>query len=128
MKNLQLQASFVAACRSGSLEEIRRLRNSGADPCHADSQGFLPCVEAAFQGHHEVVSQLLAWGCDPTQATRHTGDTATHVAAAGNFEDVLTCLLDHGADLEKKNVRGNTPLHCAAGEGKAAAVTVCHLA
>lgn len=42
------------------------------------------------------------------------GDTALHMAAAGNRVDILRMLLDAGADVDAANRRGAQPLHYAA--------------
>ena len=57
---------------------------------------------------------------DPAQATSIDDRNCTplHFAADGGHLAVVTFLLDHGADLESRDVDGDTPLHWAAVAGK----------
>jgi ankyrin repeat protein len=43
---------------------------------------------------------------DPNKA----GDTPLHVAASSDFTSIIQLLVDHGANLNAKNEKGQTPL------------------
>lgn len=45
------------------------------------------------------------------------GNTALHYASCGGYEDVISVLLEHSADLEHQNENGHTPLMEAASGG-----------
>ncbi len=47
-----------------------------------------------------------------------SGNTALHYACCGGYEDVVSVLLEHHADLEHQNENGHTPLMEAASGGR----------
>lgn len=51
-----------------------------------------------------------------------------HLAARSGEEEAIKCLLDHGADVQMKDKKGNTPLHLAAKKGLAAVETLLRIA
>ena len=58
--------------------------------------------------------KLLADGGDVNQADTHDRDTALHVACSSSQLEMVWLLLANGADVNVKNVTGQTPLHCTA--------------
>lgn len=64
-----------------------------------------------------MVKYLIASG-SLVNATRQTGDSALHLAATHNHLDVLTTLLEEGAEVNAVGASG-TPLWLAAREGNA---------
>ena len=73
---------------------------------------YTPLLEAAHNGHKDVVELLLDSGADPNQASR-SGVTPLHEAAFGGHKDVVQLLLDRGADPSKTATGGRTPLTLA---------------
>jgi truncated hemoglobin YjbI/ankyrin repeat protein len=62
-------------------------------------------------GHKENVAlarSLLRYGADT--AARYKGRTALHCAARAGFVNVVGALIEHGADVNALNERGQTPL------------------
>ncbi|KAM4063790.1 ankyrin repeat domain-containing protein [Hirsutella rhossiliensis] len=60
----------------------------------------------------------VEWNCKaPSSPTHRQGQGALHVAVCGGNEDMVRLLLDHGADIAKRDSRGNTALHVAAAMG-----------
>jgi ankyrin repeat protein len=64
----------------------------------------------------EGVATAVVLGAD-VNAANDAGDTALHTAASFGYETVVQFLVDHGARLDVKNVRGLTPLAEASGGG-----------
>jgi len=76
---------------------------------------------AALAGHHQVVCDLIAAGCD-TDSAAQNGATPLYAAAEQGHEAVIRALIDAGCDVDKtNNVTANnaTPLWAAANFGRA---------
>ena len=87
-----------------------------------DKEGKTPLLWAAFRGHKEMVDLLLKSGADPNAAGtgRERGRTPLLGAVQASIwepgqETVVAVLLANGADVNKSDDYGQTPLHSAAG-------------
>lgn len=90
-----------------------------------DQHGWTPLMVASEKGYLRVIRALLKYGADVTAETDH-GFTALHLAASYKRLAVTKTLIKAGARLETRaectfavprKIRGQTPLHMAAGEG-----------
>ena len=82
--------------------------------------------------HHQIqlqqfdqqpkVKALLSWGADPNAEYGPTKMTPLHMAASWHKPDVVSALLNAGADPTRMDVNGLGPLHCAAIYGDVASV------
>ncbi|MEQ2300734.1 hypothetical protein AMECASPLE_028877 [Ameca splendens] len=68
-------------------------------------------------GHSALVKALLDAGGDPNVSDRVQQLTVIHDAAREGFLDSVRVLIDHGADVNHVDQKGNLPLHLAAREG-----------
>uniref|UniRef100_T1JK05 Uncharacterized protein n=1 Tax=Strigamia maritima TaxID=126957 RepID=T1JK05_STRMM len=67
----------------------------------------------AVQSHHTaLVHFLLDRTVDPNDSTEHE-DTALHIAAKLNADDIAVILLQKGANVDAVNKDGGSPLHVA---------------
>ena len=92
-------------------------------------QGMLSC--AAWNGHTQMAKSLLSSGLLDVNAniskyvnniiSRPAGTLLTLAAEEGH-EDVVLLLLNNGADPNKANNSGRTPLHSAASSGNSSIV------
>ena len=57
----------------------------------------------------ETVTTALSLGSD-LEAVNPSGETALHIASAQGYESVVRALAEHGANLNARNTRGQTPL------------------
>jgi ankyrin repeat protein len=57
----------------------------------------------------ETVTTALTLGSD-LEAVNASGETALHIASAQGYETVVRALAEHGANLNARNARGQTPL------------------
>jgi ankyrin repeat protein len=128
---------FVRAAKSGDIEMMRALAAGGADPKLAMPNGNNALMFAAGQGWRngspaapsydqgseeeavEAIRFLLGLGFD-VHGTNDNGDTALHAAVSGRgSEAIIAFLVSQGADPERINKRGQTPLSLAAAKGDA---------
>ena len=105
------QAPLHVAAVSGYAEVVSVLLRSGAKVNAKDENGHTPLHRAAELGSVPVVQLLLAKGAD-LKATNNARETCIHKAVgAGHTEVAKILLAGGGADVNRKNKRGYTPLH-----------------
>ena len=123
---------YLLAARFVEAGIMRALRAGGADPSLTMPNGATPLMLAVGMGSSnranrrgiavidfgkiepesqvlEAVAAALEAGGD-VNATNQAGDTALHSAAAQGYDTVIQFLADHGAQVNAKNKRGQTPL------------------
>ncbi|XP_022047740.2 dynein axonemal heavy chain 12 [Acanthochromis polyacanthus] len=91
------------------------LLESGADPNACDIKKKTPLALAAQNGHLSVVEVLLQKGAH-VWSESETGTVLFDAAASGN-PDIISLLLDHGADPNLPLYSGHLPIHRAACHG-----------
>ena len=90
----------------------------GADPNATNLYGSSPLSEAVKIADPVLVEKLLAAGADP-EAPNADGQTALMLAARAGALDVARLLLEHGADVNRRELwRGQTALMWAADEAQ----------
>ncbi|XP_034251058.1 ankyrin repeat domain-containing protein 17 isoform X2 [Thrips palmi] len=107
------ETALTLACCGGFLEVADFLLKAGAD---LELGSSTPLMEAAQEGHLELVKYLLDQNANVTAQTQ-TGDTALTYACENGHTDVADLLLQYGSDLEHESEGGRTPLMkaCRAG-------------
>lgn len=96
------------------LSTVRSLLAADPSLVHCwDEDGYTPLHRAAYSGHVEIVSALLASGSKVNPRTID-GWTPLHSACRWSHVSVASCLLQHGAELNAQTNGGLTPLHLAA--------------
>ena len=105
---------LIWASRSGSIEAIKVLLDSGADVNLAGSTGdnwdATPLQHAILQRQPAAVRLLLDRGADPNRGAG-PGSPAPLLLAAGDTDPaILNLLLAHGADPTVEDEHGATPL------------------
>ena len=78
-----------------------------------------PLQRAAMDGQTETVRSLLDRGAGVNENNLWTNETALMEAARAGHYDIVKMLLDEHADIDARNLKGNTALMAAAGEGRA---------
>lgn len=77
------------------------------------SKKQIPLENAILNGDIDQVRLHLEAGVNPNQTI--PGDNAYPLHyAANSHADIIQLLVDHGADVDVKDDKGKTPLHCAA--------------
>ncbi|XP_070694414.1 ankyrin repeat domain-containing protein 50 [Pempheris klunzingeri] len=118
------RTALRAAAWGGHDEIVLTLLEYGAQVDKADSKGRTPLIAAAYMGHHEAVEIFLDHKAEVDLADGD-GRTALSVAAlcvptaAGikGYGEVVSLLLERGANPGHRDHDGMTPLLLAAYEG-----------
>jgi cytohesin len=134
----------------GQVKELKRLLDQGANPNALDQDWDTPLHLAADIGLVEAVKILLQAGADPNARCRDgdtplhrslqdiavaemlfqagaqmqpaaEGGTPLHYAAYFNLAPAIPFLLGKGAEIDRKDLDGNTPLHDATRRGNTSA-------
>uniref|UniRef100_A0A8B9PMC6 K Homology domain-containing protein n=1 Tax=Apteryx owenii TaxID=8824 RepID=A0A8B9PMC6_APTOW len=99
-------ADVNAQSSTGNWGLAALLIERGANLEEVNDEGYTPLMEAAREGHEEMVALLLA--------QEETQETALTLACCGGFSEVADFLIKAGADIE---LGCSTPLMEAAQEG-----------
>ncbi|MFQ6039423.1 MAG: sigma-70 family RNA polymerase sigma factor [Candidatus Poribacteria bacterium] len=112
---------FIAVYE-GQFPVVELLLGRGADVNTSQGQ---PLLWAIWEGHSEIAKLLIRSGAD-VNLPRDWGNSALHCAAGD--DEVVECLLEHGAKVDDRNNDGQTPLHAAMESGnlKAAELLIKH--
>ncbi|XP_037909760.1 ankyrin repeat and KH domain-containing protein mask isoform X3 [Hermetia illucens] len=107
------ETALTLACCGGFMEVAEFLIKQGAD---LELGASTPLMEAAQEGHTDLVRYLLENGAN-VHAQTQTGDTALTHACENGHTDAAEVLLYYGAELEHESEGGRTPLMkaCRAG-------------
>lgn len=115
-----LEAAFVALLKQAVDQS---LEFNGKDPSLTTALAI-----ATYYGHEAIVRQLLLHGVsiEPSIHSPHSNGSATvmHLAAMRGHSIVLKLFLDHGADVNLRNLEGKTALHFAVACGSVPATMV----
>lgn len=97
------------------LTTVQRLLSERATHVNTrDEDKYTPLHRAAYNGHLDVVRELIAHGAD-VHAVTVDGWTPLHSACKWNNARVASFLLQHDADVNAQTKGLLTPLHLAAG-------------
>ncbi|PAA54585.1 hypothetical protein BOX15_Mlig005281g1, partial [Macrostomum lignano] len=107
-----------AAAKSGHASVVRSLLEKGANVNAVTKDRLTALHEAVARGHPAVVETLLGFGAQVDVKGGEDEDTPLHLAArTSGGERCAEMLLKSGANVNKANRLGQTPLHTAAKGG-----------
>ncbi|KAM8879863.1 ankyrin repeat domain-containing protein 49 isoform 1-T3 [Spinachia spinachia] len=102
------------AAQNNRVATVHRLVTADPSLVHCcDEDGYTPLHRAAYSGHVDVVSALIAAGSKVNPRTVD-GWTPLHSACRWSRVTVASFLLQHGAELNAQTNGGLTALHLAA--------------
>ena len=114
--------SFHDACATGETERAKEMLLE--EPALLDRRspdGFPPLGLAIFFGNRDLAKFLIARGADVNAVAENAQRVApVHAASAVCDHEILTMLLDRGADPNARQQMDYTPLHTAASRGDVA--------
>ena len=115
-KNRALQA----ACTAGRVGAVRILLDAGTYVSRKhDNRPWFPIHYASWEGHADVVAELLSRGADVDSVTTTEGETPLHMVCAKGFTDAAVVLIEAGANINALTIRAQqTPLMIAAKQGR----------
>ncbi len=116
-----------SAILGGHNDVAELLITGGADVSNLGGEGIAPLHWAAMMGNSDVFGQLISHGADvDIKANQvNVGNTPLHYVvrnqkiAAEQRKEMCELLLAQGADVNIKNLKGQTPLHSAVRVGDA---------
>jgi hemoglobin len=107
---LRGQTLLHDAAMFGEADLATVLIRLGADPDAREAEGHTALYRASTG---EVAGVLLAAGASVDVASGPTRGTALHQAARRGYVSVAQALLDHGATIDARDAKGQTPLRRA---------------
>ncbi len=105
------RTGLMVASMMGNVECVRLLLQHGAKTLYREGgdMGETALSLAAFRGHTEVISLLLAAGADVNDID-NSGDTPLHNAVMNGKIDTVQELVKHGASVNMPDEEGRGPL------------------
>jgi hypothetical protein len=110
----RLQQLLFDAARTGRDDVVPALLQAGASIEAHDERGFTPLVLASYNGQETTTALLLERGARADGAPEDAASSALMGVAFKGHTAIARCLLDHGADPNRANRAGQTPLMMAA--------------
>ncbi|XP_008417163.1 ankyrin repeat and SOCS box protein 5b [Poecilia reticulata] len=104
-------SSMHEACRRGNSQCVESLLSHGADPDHQVPHLGSPLYVSCLHRHTACSKLLLDKGASVNAGK--SGESPLHVAARQNSTDLVSVLLDHGAETKLRDGNGQRPLDLA---------------
>lgn len=109
--------ALARASENASEAMVGRLLEGGADPNATQKSGLTPLMIASRTGNAKVVKALIAKRANVNATTGETNATALMWALAMGHSEIITTLVEGGADVQTSTAKGFTPLMFAARNG-----------
>lgn len=113
-KSIHGETPLHVAAGSGRTEMVRLLLLKGADTDAFDHDKWTPLYLATYYGNFAAALALLAAGADVSLRCGRHRDPVMHMAAGEGRVEILTAVIEHGADVDAVDTNHNTALHIAA--------------
>jgi ankyrin repeat protein len=111
---------IIKAAGSGDATFVTQLLEQGSSVNERTASGLTPLMAAVIGGHVDVVRVLLASGANPNLRREPDNNMYNEWSAlldachAGHSAEIVTLLLQAGADIEVRDQSGYSPLMWAA--------------
>ena len=108
---------FDAVAERNDTRLMKLFIDHGFPVNYRDPDGVTLLHVAALEGDYDLVKALVEKGADLDKASTRRGNTPLHAAASTaelmGGSNIVRFLIRHGADVQKCNHQGETPLHTA---------------
>lgn len=95
-------------CQLPLIMTLVRIQHADIELCN--SKGMTPLMIAAQSGNSILCDLLICvLGADPNKVNVENGRSALHYAAQNCHEDVVSCLIKRGADINQEDYHGCLP-------------------
>lgn len=120
LKQHKMEINIFEAVSIGDHDTVNQLLDENPELLNSySSDGFTVLGLASFFGHLSIVKLLLEKDANPTIASNNQFKVAPiHSACAISHFDIVKLLIDHGADVNARQMQGVTPLHSATHNGQ----------
>jgi ankyrin repeat protein len=120
LKKYKKDIDIFEAASIGDIQIVVALVDGKSELINSfSSDGFTVLGLASFFGHIEIVKLLVAEGANPNLASNNQFKVSPiHSACAVSSYDIASILIENGADVNARQMRGVTPLHSAAHNGQ----------
>jgi len=108
--------TLIQACKDGDLAKVTQAVDNGADVNTKSPDDFTPLFIAVQNKHKPIVEYLLSKGARIDEKSGPKGCTALYQACFDGSLDIVTVLVDAGADVNLKSSHGYAPLFVAVQE------------
>jgi len=114
---------LALAARKGNIRILEALVNRGAKIDAKDEIGFTALMEAARDGQMDAAIYLLGVGASPRQKGKPSALSlgVIHMAALSDKPEMVSLIVEAGADINLRGRDGGTALAWCLGENKSAA-------
>lgn len=113
-------ASLLVTARDGTAADVLRLLAEGADVNERDEWGQTPLMYAATADNVDTMRVLLNARAEVDAVTPAGWTALMYAARDARTGEAVRLLLEHSADLERRNAQGSTALDLANPVGRAA--------
>ena len=110
-------AFFINDLRRGECDKIAPALKAGLPIDGFDNLDQTPLIAAVSQNQVDCAKQLIASGADVNLADHAGWSPLIHAAYFGSGNELLSLLVDKGANLNAQNNRGLTALYLASAAG-----------
>ncbi|XP_038068154.1 ankyrin repeat domain-containing protein 27-like [Patiria miniata] len=102
------------ACSRGQQHVVLLLLDEGASVNVEDNDGNTPLHLCCANGHEDCVKAMTYSNhAVDVNAANCQGDTPLHLTTRWGYESLVQILLEHGASVEARNRRKETPIMCS---------------